>query len=75
MLLHSKFRRFPCCIHCCRVVNGPHFEAQNRPDPAITSPNQVQNQHLFLKPDLGPKAKFTEESRYAQLRSIDGEEN
>jgi len=28
-----------------------------------------------LKPDLGPKAKFTEESRYAQLRSIDGEEN
>jgi len=29
-----------------RVVNRPHFEARNR--------------HLFLKPDLGPKHKFTE---------------
>ena len=34
-----------------RVVNGPQFEARTRPEPAI----------YFLKPDLGPKAKFPSE--------------
>jgi len=43
-----------------RVVNGPHFEAQTRPQLEITSPNPAQDRHLFLKPDLGRKAKFTE---------------
>jgi len=41
-----------------RVVNGPDFQARTRHDPEITSPNPAR--HLFLKPDLGPKAKFTE---------------
>jgi len=41
-----------------RVVNGPHFETRTRPEPEITSPNAAR--HLFLKPDLGPKANFTE---------------
>jgi len=42
------------------VVNGPHFEAGTRPEPEITSPNSARDRDLFLKPDLGPKAKFTE---------------
>ena len=41
-----------------RVVNGPHFEARNRPESEITSPNPAR--HLFLKRDLGPKSKFNE---------------
>jgi len=39
-----------------RVVNGPHFEARNRREPEITSPNAT----FIFGPDLGPKAKFTE---------------
>jgi len=35
-----------------RVVNGP--------EPEVTSPNPDRARHLFLKPDLGPEAKFTE---------------
>jgi len=42
-----------------RVVKGPHFEAWTRPQPEITSPNPDRARHLFLKPDLGLKAKFT----------------
>ena len=51
-----------------RVVNGPHFEAQTRPEPEITSPNPAR--HSFSKPDLGPKAKLLSEPRYAQLQGI-----
>jgi len=29
-------------------------------EPKISSPNPVRARHLFLKPDLGPKAKHTE---------------
>ena len=43
-----------------RFVNGPHFEAWTRPQPEITSPNPARARYLFLKPDLGLKAKFTE---------------
>jgi len=43
-----------------RVVIGPHFEAWTRPEPQITSPNPARARHLFLNPDLGLKAKFTE---------------
>jgi len=43
-----------------RVVNGPHFEAWTRPQPEITSPNPARARYLFLKADLGLKAKFTE---------------
>jgi len=40
-----------------RVVNRPHFEAWIRPESEITSPNLA----FMFKPDLGPKAKFTEQ--------------
>ena len=43
-----------------RVVKAPHFEAWTRPEPEITSPKTARARHLFLKPDLGLKAKFTE---------------
>ena len=43
-----------------RVVKGPYFEAWNRPEPEITSPNPARAGHLFLKPVLGLKAKFAE---------------
>ena len=43
-----------------RVVKGPHFEVWTRPEPEIISPNTAQDRHLFLKPDLGLKAKLTE---------------
>ena len=39
-----------------RVVNGPLY----KPEPEITNPNPVRAWHLFLKPNLGPKDKFTE---------------
>ena len=42
-----------------RVANRPHFEAQTQQlEAEITSPNSDRAQHLFLKPDLGPKVKF-----------------
>jgi len=41
-----------------RVVNGLHSEARTRPEPERTSPNPAR--YLFWKPDLSPKAKFTE---------------
>ena len=43
-----------------RVVKGPHFEAWTRPEPEITRPNPARAWHLFLKPDLGLKAKVSE---------------
>jgi len=43
-----------------RVLKGPHFEARILPEPEITNPNPAQARHLFFKPDLGPKAKFTQ---------------
>jgi len=43
-----------------RFVKGPHFEACARPEPEIASPNPTRARHLFLKPDLCLKAKFTE---------------
>jgi len=42
-------------LHHTRVVNGLHFETRTRPE--ITSPNPARVRHLFLKPDLGLKAK------------------
>jgi len=52
-----------------RVVKGPHFEAWTRPEPEITSPNPARSRYLFLKPNWGPKAKFTRELSIAQLWS------
>jgi len=43
-----------------RVVNGLHFEARTRSEPEITSPNPCRDWKLFLKPNLGQKAKFVE---------------
>jgi len=43
-----------------RVIRGPHFEAWTRPEPEITSRNPAGVRHLFLKTDLGLKAKSTE---------------
>jgi len=40
---------------CITIANGPHFEARTRPNL-----ESARARHLFLKPDLGPKAKFTE---------------
>jgi len=49
----------PCwTLNPHRVVKGPHFEAWTRPQPEITSANPAR--HLYLKPDLGLKAQFTE---------------
>jgi len=39
-----------------RILNEPHL----KPEPGPSPKSQAQTQHLFLKPDLGPKAKFTE---------------
>ena len=53
----------PCCpLHTYpqRVVKGPHFEAWTRSEPKVTSPNPARARNLFLKPDLGLKAKLTE---------------
>ena len=35
------YRRCAFCAHAyqVRVVNGPHFDVQTRPEPEITSPN------------------------------------
>ena len=41
-----------------RVVNAPHLEARTQPEHEIASPNPARAQHLFLKPDFCPKAKF-----------------
>jgi len=41
-----------------RVAYGRHFEARTRLEPEITSLNPAR--HIFMKPDLRPKAKFTE---------------
>jgi len=38
-----------------RLVNGPHFETRTRNHKLEPGPSPT-----FLKPDLGPKAKFTE---------------
>ena len=43
-----------------RVAAGPYFEAWTRPEPEFTSPNPARARHLFLKPDVRPKAKFTQ---------------
>jgi len=43
-----------------KVVNKLHLEDRTRHELEITSPNPARAQHLFLKPDLGPKAKFTD---------------
>jgi len=48
------------CRDWIRVVNGPHFEVPTRPEHEIAKPNPARAQHLVLKPNLGPKAKFTE---------------
>jgi len=69
-------RMYPFNLLCCplptyphRVVKAPHLEAWTRPEPEVTSLNPARAWHLFLKPDLGLKAKFTERVlRYAQLR-------
>ena len=50
-------------------LKGPHFETWTWPEPEITNTNPAQARHLFLKPDSGPNAKFTEGVRYAQLQS------
>ena len=58
------------CLHIHSFGKGPHFEAWTRPEPEITSPNPARGRHLFWKPNLGLKVKFTEGVlRYAQLWS------
>ena len=56
----SIFPCWPLHTYLHRIVKGPHFEALTRPQPEITSPNSTRARYLFLKPDLGLKAKFTE---------------
>ena len=51
---------WPLLTYPHKVAKGPHFEAWTRPEPEVTRPNPARARHLFLKPDLGPKAKFTE---------------
>jgi len=51
----------PCIQTHTRVVKGPRFEDLTWPELEITSRNPAQARHLFLKPNLSSKAKFTEE--------------
>jgi len=40
---------------------------------SFRSPNRARARHLLLKHDSGPKAKFTEWARYAQMRGVGGQ--
>jgi len=53
----SPFRPLHTYPH--KVVKGPHCEAWTRSEPEVTSSNPARA-HLFLKLDLGLKAKLTE---------------
>jgi len=50
----------PLLAPACTIVKRSYFEVLIRPEREIISPNPARDRHLFLKLDLGLKAKLTE---------------
>ena len=59
-IILSISRCWPLHAYSHIIVKRPYFEVLIRPEREIISPNPARDRHLFLKPDLGLKAKLTE---------------